>query len=165
MGKAYNEAFKLIGEDDWLCVTDWDVLLLLPETITHLHEYVNRYPTTGIFTCFGSRSHVNSRYQMLPQGCSENDKLTDHIQIARAQIKELYKVTEIPNHISGFLMMISKATWNKYKFTEDMKCLGVDNHYSKIILDAGLKILRMDGVYVKHIYRLETNVKDTTHLL
>lgn len=165
LGVAYNNAMALLPDGDWGCITDWDVCFLLPQTIAHLNEYTRRYPDTGIFTCYGSRSHVNSTYQMLPTGCSDDSDIKNHIRIAREQTKHLYEVTEIPKHISGFLMMISKETWNKHKFVEDMKCLGVDNHFSNKILAAGMKILRMDGVYVNHLYRLETNVKDTTHLL
>lgn len=165
LGKAYNDAFKLIGDNDWLCITDYDILLLLPETIAHLHGYVEHFPDTGIFTCAANRSHINSINQLLPTGVSDDDRVTTHIAIAKAQTKKLYQVTELNKHISGFLMMISKKTWNNVKFPEDMRCLGVDNVYSNRILQAGLKILRMDGVYVFHTYRLDKNVKDINHLL
>jgi len=165
LGKAYNEFMSLLPEDGWAIITDWDVLFLLPETIANITEYTNLFPDTGLFTCFGSRSHINSTLQLLPQGSSDNQSILFHTHQAKEQQKELYKVTEIPKHISGFLMVLSKKVWNDIKFVEDMKCLGVDNLYSNRILNSALKIRRMDGVYVWHTYRLWKDIKDTSHLI
>lgn len=165
LGLAYNNAMQQIPDGDWACITDWDVLYLLPETISHLNEYTRLLPDTGIFTCYGSRSHVNSVNQMLPAGRSEIDNIRYHIDVAKKQTEQLYKATDLFRHLSGFLMMISKATWDQYKFIDNMKCLDVDNIYSNKILAAGLPIRRMDGVYVWHSYRIDKDVKDTSHLL
>ncbi len=166
LGLAYNEAMAQIPEGDWACITDWDVLFLLPSTIAHLNEYTRRYPDTGIFTCYASRSHIiNTGLQMFDTGISTNDSIAHHIQIAFKQQEKLYQVTDINRFISGFLMMVSKDTWNKHKFVDNMKCLDVDNIYSNKILQAGLPIRRMDGIYVWHSYRLGKDIKDTTHLL
>ena len=165
LGKAYNEAFQSIGNDDWLVLTDYDILFLLPDTIKHLHEYPVRYPDAAMFTCFANRSHVNSKNQLLGGIVSDNTDILYHIEKAKYQTKFLYEATEIKTHISGFLMMVSKKTWNEIKFTEDMLCLGVDTLFSKKLLQRGKKIYRMDGVYVFHIYRLLNGVKNKKHLL
>jgi len=166
LGVAYNNAMAQIPEGDWACITDWDVLFLLPETIAHLNEYVRRYPDTGLFTCYASRTHhINTGLQMFETGIDSNRDILHHIEIAKKQTEKLYQVTEINRFISGFLMMVSKETWNTHKFAEDLKCLNVDNVYSNKMLQAGLPIRRMDGIYVWHSYRIDKDIKDTTHLV
>lgn len=165
LGRAYNEAMARIPDGDWAVICDWDVLFLLPETISHIQGYVDRFPDTAIFTCYASRSHVNSVAQMLPNGCSNNDSILYHTDIARKQTEKLYQVTNINRVISGYVMVISKATWKKYHFIDNGACLGVDTDLSKRLLREGKPIRRMDGVYVWHTYRLFSDIKDTSHLI
>lgn len=165
LGKAYNEAMERIPDGDWACITDWDILFLLPETISHITGYIERFPDTGLFTCFASRSHVNSVPQMLPGGCSDNDSLQFHTDLARKQTEKLYQVTNINRQISGFVMVVSKATWQKFKFLDNGACLGVDNDFSSRLIKSRLPVRRMDGVYVWHTYRMYSSVRDTSHLI
>jgi GT2 family glycosyltransferase len=165
LGKAYNSVMRTMGDDDWVVLTDYDILFLLPDTIKHLHEYPLRYPDAAIFTCFANRSHANSKNQLLGGIVSDNTDILYHIEKAKYQTKFLYEATEIKTHVSGFLMMVSKRTWNEIKFVEDLLCLGVDTVFSKRLLERGKKIYRMDGVYVFHIYRLLNGVKNKEHLL
>lgn len=166
LGLAYNNAMQHIPSGDWACITDWDVLFLLPETIAHLNEYTRLFPDTGIFTCYGSRTHhINTGFQGLPSGPSDDRDMLNHINIAKKHTEQLYTVAQIDRFISGFLMMIKKETWGKYKFVDNMKCLDVDNIYSNKILQNGLTIQRMNGIYVWHTYRLGKDIKDTSHLL
>lgn len=165
LGLAYNEVMQSLGDDDWAILTDYDILFLLPDTIKHLHEYPARYPDAAVFTCFANRSHVNSKAQLLGGIVSDNTDIRYHIEKAKYQTKFLYEATEINTHISGFLMMVSKKTWNEVPFVEDMKCLGVDTLFSKKLLERNKKIYRMDGIYVFHIYRLLNGVKNKEHLL
>ena len=165
LGKAYNDAFKMIGANDWLCITDYDVLFLLPDTIKHLYEYVERYPKADVFTCFANRSHVNSKQQLLGETVSNITDMNYHIQQAKTQTKFLYEATEIHGNISGYLMMLSKKLWKEIPFVEDMKCLGVDTMFSQRLREKGKKIFRMDGIMVWHTYRLANGVKDKSHLL
>lgn len=153
-----------IPDGDWACITDWDVLFLLPETITHMHGYIERFPDTALFTCYASRSHVNSVGQMLPTGCSSVDSIIHHTNLARLQTKHLYEVTELNRVVSGYVMLISKETWKKYPFAQTGECLGVDSDFSKRLYKDSLKVRRMDGIYVWHTYRMYSDVKDTSHL-
>lgn len=163
LGKAYNDAFSLIPDEDYLCITDYDVLLLLPDTIRHLYAYVNAYPDADMFVCYANRTFATNA-QIYGQ-VSEDADIRNHIKIAKETAKKIPAVTEIKQNVSGFLMLIPKRTWNEIKFTEDMKCLGVDTLFSQKMLNAGKKILRMDGVYVWHTYRLENGVHDKSHLV
>jgi GT2 family glycosyltransferase len=69
------------------------------------------------------------------------------------------KVKEINDRVTGHFMCIKKETWNKiYSGVRD-KCRGlgilsVDTVISRSVLEAGLKIRLMEGLYVLHYYRL-----------
>lgn len=169
LGKAYNDTFRLIGDDDWLCITDYDVLFLLPDTINNLYGYIERYPEADMFVSWANRTfHSNQQLYGGPVATSfhipHDDVISNQIKIAREAQRDLYKVTRIQRTISGFLMVIPKRTWNEIKFVEDLKCLGVDSVFSQRMVDAGKTIYRMDGVYVWHTYRLENGVKYKSHL-
>lgn len=164
LGKVYNLAFKDVPDEDWVCLIDRDVHFLTPTSIPLMYDYVRRYPETGIFTCLTNRIHPLAEDQLYLTTPSDNDSVRHWEDIAEAQ--EEYSdltFTEINHVISGFLMLISKKTWNQIKFIEDGQCLGVDNWYSHQILKAGKKILRMDRLVVWHSYRLK-DIKDKSHL-
>jgi GT2 family glycosyltransferase len=164
LGRAYNQAFEGVGENDWVCLIDHDVLFLTPDAIGLMHEYVRSYPETGIFTCFTNRIHPLAADQLLNGQLSENTCMNFHMQLAYNQKRFGIKVTEINHVISGFLMLVSKKTWDKIKFPEHGKCLGVDNLFSQSVMNEGKKIYRMDSLYVFHTYRLKNGITDKTHL-
>lgn len=164
LGKAYNEAMRLLPDDWWACFTDIDTLFLTPDCGKILHEYATRYPDAGILTCYTNRISLASKKQLLGQQLSENPNIKDHIAIAESKKELLYTVSPINRSISGFLMMISKRTWLQYPFSESGLCLDVDTHYSRKIRIGGKPILRMNGLYVFHTYRLMNGIYDKTHL-
>ena len=56
-------------------------------------------------------------------------------------------------------MVIKKGTWNRIrdevkKACEDLQQLKVDNKISRAVMNAGLNIRRMDGIYILHYYRM-----------
>lgn len=163
LGRAYNKAFEGIQETDWVCLIDHDVMFLTPDAIGLMHEYVRSFPETGIFTCYTNRIHPLAADQLLDGKINENTCVKYHTERAYNQKRFGITVTEINHMISGFLMLISKRTWNELKFPETMKCLGVDNFYSQAVLDAGKKIYRMESLYVWHTYRIN-DIKDKSHL-
>ncbi len=166
LGRAYNNAFRNCPDGDWLCVMDWDVLLLTHDAVQLMTEYTVKYPDTGIFTCYTNRIHSGAKDQLLNGVVSEDTDIRNHIKVAE-NIRDdgAISVTEINHHISGMLMLISKSTWKEINFSEDKRCLGVDNEYSDKILLAGKRILRMNMIYVFHIYRLMQGVRNKSHLL
>jgi GT2 family glycosyltransferase len=162
LGKAYNEAMAMIPEGDWACLMDYDTMFLTPDCGRILSAYVRECPHAGIMTCLTNRiGNPSQRVSMLENETS----IIEHIKYAedRSSLPVIASIIDEP--ISGFLMMISKETWNKIKFDESGKCLGVDNDYSRRILEAGMSIIRMDALYVFHIYRMKQGVKNKTHLL
>jgi len=167
LGKSYNDVFKNIDEEDWVCLMDWDTMLLTHDAIKRMYEYIVKYPDTGIFTCWVNRLHPGAK-QQVDLTMFEEVNIKEHIKRAKQFIDTCgTNVTELHKHISGFIMLISKKTWNEIKFNEDGKCLGVDNEYSDRILQSGRKILRMDAIYCLHLYRMgmPNDYKDKSHLL
>lgn len=164
LGKAYNDAFRIIPDEDYLLITDYDVLFLLPDTIRHCYQYVRARPDADMFVCWANRT-FHSNEQLLNKTVNQDDQIRTHISIAHRIAELVPQVTPIRRTISGFVMLIPKRTWNEFKFVEDLKCLGVDTLYSQRLVDAGRTILRMDGIYVWHTYRLENGTQDKNHLL
>jgi GT2 family glycosyltransferase len=79
-------------------------------------------------------------------------------------IKPKLSVTDVlDNKISGFLMLISKQTWNEIKFNEELQVLHVDRDYAARILAAGKPIRVMDDVLIYHSYRVWG--RNTNHLV
>jgi GT2 family glycosyltransferase len=70
--------------------------------------------------------------------------------------KRYWDVSQINHIISGHLMGFSRKTWEEVGgFSEiSNEILKVDNRFSKKILNAGKKILIMEGLYAFHYYRL-----------
>lgn len=163
LGKAYNEACKDIPEGDYILLMDYDVLILTPETIQQLYKYIKLYPAAALLTCYTQRTA--NKFQLYPAGMTEVATLTYHIQIARKLERYKPQIRETLEPISGFFMLFSKAWWNKVKFPEGGKCLGVDTEFSRNILAAGGRILCMDTVYVWHTYRLMEGMNYKLHLL
>jgi len=88
-------------------------------------------------------------------------------------IKEDRTVSEIKGPVSGFLMVIPKSIWLKCRFTEekvhnqpgDSKILGIDNHFTNSARKIGIPVLRMNGLFCYHGYRLLNGISYKTHLL
>lgn len=164
LGKAYNETMQRIPEGDWACLIDYDVNLLTPDAGAILHEYARLFPDAGILTCFTNRISTLSSKQLLNGEISENTNYLYHYQLAVLQKQRLYTGSVIMKDISGFLMMVSKKTWVEFPFPEDGKCLGVDTDYNRRIRAAGKEIIRMNGLYVFHAYRMVNGISDKSHL-
>lgn len=165
LGRAYNNAMAMIGDDDYGCLCDLDTCFLTPDAGHIIHEYARRYYGAGLLTCFTNRVSPLSKMQLLNAQLSNNADMKTHISIAEKQKKQLYKATPITGNISGMLMIISKKQWKEMPFTEDLKCLGVDTDYAKRLHAAGKEILRCDGLYIFHCYRLLTGIFNKQHLV
>lgn len=164
LGASYNKAMSLLPDDDFACIRDIDTMFLTPDQPAMIQEYAKRNPDAGILTCFTNRISPLSKAQLLNGILSDNTNIRDHIELAHKQKEQLYNTTEIDRDISGFMMVISKKTWLQHPFPELGKALGTDTHFGRTVRAAGLKILRCDGIYLFHIYRLMNGISDKTHL-
>lgn len=163
LGKAYNEAMQRIPDGDAACFIDYDVQFLTPDAIQIVHEYANMNPGS-VLTCYTNRVSSLSVKQLLNGIVSDESDIRVHISLAQKQKRHLYTTTPILRDISGMLMVIPKTLWQQYPFPETGKCLGVDTAYGRMIRQAGYQILRMNGLYVFHTYRMATTITDKSHL-
>ena len=165
LGRAYNETMAAIPDEDWACLMDYDVQLLTPDAGRIVHEYATRAKPDQLLTCYTNRISTLSRPQLLYGVVNDDSDIRNHIRYAEIQRQYLYGMTPITRDISGMLMLLNKCLWKQFKFTEDKKCLGVDTEYNRRIRAAGKTIMRMDGLYIWHAYRLMNGIFNKTHLL
>jgi len=164
LGKAYNDFMALLPEGSHACFRDGDTCWLTPDYGVHLAEYVRLYPD-AVLTCWTNR--INEKAEQQYPNCREITNFKDHLHIAETQKVMNYKVTSLHGFVSGFCMVVPKAVWNKTKFTETQaysdrgpyNLLGVDNDFTNRVRAAGVPVLRMEGLYLWHTYRLLDNSK------
>jgi GT2 family glycosyltransferase len=149
---------------------DYDTMFLTPDCGKILHdwaEFYSKYPEYNydktLLTCYTNRIHPLAKDQLLNGYLSEVTDISHHINLAEKQ-RDQVTCTRIEHEISGFLMMFSKKLWNEIKFSENGKCLGVDNDFSIRVLEKGYSIARMDNLYVWHTYRLKNGIHNKEHL-
>lgn len=170
LGKAYNDFMALLPEGSHACFRDGDTCWLTPDYGVHLAEYVKLYPN-AILTCWTNRINAKAEQQSDVGRVREEADMKVHLSYAKGYLSNLYKVTPLHGFVSGFCMVVSKDVWNKHKFSEKQvyedrgphNLLGVDNDFTNRVRASGVPVLRMDGLYIWHTYRLLTNSKD--HLL
>lgn len=166
LGKAYNETIKHLPAEDWICVMDYDAMFLHPEQINRMYQYVEAYHDTSLFVCYGSRCK-DGLPQQWKGGLHENDVSISYHSALSSNFLDLYGVQAKPvlRSVAGFLMLFSKATWEKFNFVDNGACLRVDTDFSKRILRSGGKILLMESIYIWHTYRLLQGKNYIKHLL
>lgn len=172
LGKAYNEAMALIPDNSHACIRDGDTAWLTPDYGVHLAEYVRLWPA-AVLTCWTNRINERAEQQARYSGIRDVVDMKSHIWFANDYKKHLYRVTPLTGFVSGFCMVIPKSVWNVHKFAEVQPypdrgphaLLGIDNEYTNKIRAAGIQVLRMDGLYLWHTYRLLTGDHDKSHLL
>jgi len=174
LGKAYNQYMRLLPSlDDWGCLMDADTMFLCSDFGTQINEIVNNNPDAGLITCVTNRAgYHNQRYN---DEFSHESDIKKHRLIA-IECREKYysEVNELKSNINGHLLLIKKSTWLKVGgFSEntirdeqaDSNLLGLDDNISKKILNNGMKILLMKGVYLFHYYRLNEGEHFRDHLI
>lgn len=161
LGKVYNKAMSAVT-DDYCIIMDYDAMILTPNTMPLVDQYVKAYPDAALLTGWASRAHPSSsqRYHTMNEG-----NIIQAIHEAERLEKKPMSVRKIHKNLTGFFMVIKKSTWEKYKFKEGIGCLGVDTDYWQQLIAAGETILLMETVYVWHTYRLRYGIKDKNHLL
>ena len=152
IGRSHNEHCALVRNDnDWICITDSDVLFLLPDTKKQIHDIIQKHGNEfQVFGCLTNR--IASPHQQFG-GFSENTDILHHKRIAEAvQKQSCLDVKETNINVAGFLMIFQKKTWNKYKFSDNS--IRFDSEFTDKVKADGGKLGIMQGVYVFHDYRL-----------
>lgn len=170
--EAIDSYINLLPEDDdWACLMDGDTMFLTSDFGHQIQEYVDKYPDTGLFTCYTNRCHYKCQMYDEHELFNETDIKRHHKAAKLISIVMKDGIFDIDRRIAGHLMVIQKRTWWKIRNEVQIKCIkqekkirGVDTKISNAILHAGLKIRLMQGVYIFHYLRLDKDINDTTHL-
>lgn len=171
LGKAYNDAFRNTSDEvTHICFRDGDTCWLTPDYGVHVAEYVRLHPD-AVLTCWTNR--INAKAEQQANIVREDTDMNYHLTHANVYKNYLYQVTPLHGFVSGFCLIVPRCVWDKYKFAESQvysdrgptNMLGVDNDFTNRIRAAGVQVLRMDGIYMWHTYRLLQGDNDKTHLL
>lgn len=164
LGAEYNRYMEMIGEDDVACIRDGDTMFLTPDFGSIIFDYAYQNPN-AVMTCYCNRIHSLAQEQMVREEMINWDIESQiYFSTVRSKTNLINKTTPLTGPLSGFLMLIPKKIWQRVKFREGMGLLGVDTWFYKNLRTAGIPILRMDGLYIWHTYRLGKDIADTTHL-
>ena len=158
LGWAYNNFMELIPNDeDWVCFLDHDATFTYPKWYSQMEDIIQKHNDYGMFTCMMNRVGLNYH---IPEGIDkDNHDIVYHRAVGR-QLAETYysDITPLNNvngwYLSGVLMLIKKKTWIDINGCPD-GFLGVDNEIHRRCIVNGIKVGRMNGVYLYHWYRAD----------
>lgn len=164
-GKGINEAIEWLNpaDEDFICHVDQDALWLRPDSKKQLEEIL-------LTTDFDILGPVTNRLAMPTQLASNMFDETDmKVHLATADLLhehfygDVYAVREV---LAAFCLCFRVSTWKQLGgFVEND--LRFDWLFSNAALGHGMKLGLMRGIYVFHLYRLNSANprKDIAHLL
>ena len=154
IGRSHNQHCEIVpNAEDWICITDSDVLFLLPDTKKQIEGIIRKHGSTfQVFGCLTNR--IASPHQRInhPHAFEHTD-ISFHKYIAMDRQALSYEdILETDINIAGFLMIFQKKTWDKYRFSDNS--IRFDSEFTDKIKADGGRLGIMQGVYVFHDYRL-----------
>lgn len=164
LGEVYNKQVSDCSTE-WICVMDWDCMVLTLETFQVIENAVANYQDTAVFGCFVNR--VAYHHQRIAP-MSENDSILYHMRIAKDRAKQFPTECEITKNVAGFFMLFKKSYWEKWPFQDKIiNEFGFlfDRHFCLYARRNNLPIRLIKGAYVWHSYRLDKNYRDKSHLV
>lgn len=153
IGRSHNQHCKLVpNADDWICITDSDVLFLLPDTKKQIEDVIGKHGDE--YQVFGSLTNrIASPHQRTSEDMFHQTDILKHKNFALACQKDCYDVVvETKKNIAGFLMVFQQKTWKKYRFSDSS--IRFDSEFTDKVKADGGRLAVMQGVYVFHDYRL-----------
>jgi hypothetical protein len=159
--KAYNQACKLIPDEDWICITDMDTMFLHPEQ-KRIIDQVAKSGNADLYGCVTNRCNVPDL--VLPSMFDQRD-LKKHYLKAEERIQFGDVVEPYKGVIPGYFMLFSKKTWNEvrgFSIPEYGVNYAFDQYFSQKIKRKAI----IKGVYLLHLYRIWSDMPawDVEHL-
>ena len=159
--KAYNQACKLILDQDWICITDMDTMFLHPEQ-KRIIDTVAKSGQADLYGCVTNRCNVPDL--VLPSMFDERD-IKKHYLKAEERIKFGDVLEPYMGVIPGYFMLFSKKTWNQvqgFSIPEYGVNYAFDQYFSAKIKSKAI----IKGVYLLHLYRIWSSMPalDVEHL-
>lgn len=154
LGRAYNDYMRRLSEDDWAVFIDHDAMLRGRDCVALLGELAMGYVGRPVMFV-GCANRINNPYQRIAEFEDVHD-LGIHGAIADTLYAlhrdRLHDVTELPS-ASGFVMMLSRRTWEERPFEEGF--LGVDNAMHKSFRNGRGRVYLARALYAYHFYRAD----------
>lgn len=170
ISRAINAAVNQItapprdAGEDWIVLTDHDMLWLLPDTKAHV-EAILLVTDYDILGCMTNRLRLPE--QLVGGLFNEDDRIREHIKIAGECWNNAGPmVIDAQGVMAGVCLCFRVSVWEKVGgFVEDT--LGFEWHFNFEARKMGFKVGLMKGIYVYHLYRSwSSNPKnDVKHLL
>lgn len=151
IGKAINEAIITLcaNSDDWVVLTDYDVLWLLPESKGQVEGILS----TTDYDLLGCVTNRLAQTCQLQKGAFDVYDIRQHIQFAKDR-HDTFGATVTPynNILAAFMLCFRISTWHKLGGFREAS-LQFDSLFSIKAKRMGMKLALMQGVYVYHLYR------------
>jgi len=165
LGAAYNEYMSLIPDGDAACIRDMDTMFLTPDA-GQIIQQVAEANAKAVLVCYTNRIYPTAKTQLSSENLFDSTDILKHIKYADL-IRFLpdSKTSEAEGPLSGFLMVIPKAIWKIVPFRRGRGLLGVDTQFFKDLRTIGIPILRINHLYIFHIYRMKNGIDNKMHLL
>lgn len=163
IGKAINDAIRQLNAEDgdWICHIDQDTLWLLPDSKLQLEDTLEctDYDILGPIT-----NRLGSNTQLVAGAFDETDIL-EHVHIAKSYADVNYG-KEVPTNetLAAFCLCFRVSIWKALGGFQEND-LQFDWLFSEMAKKMGFKLGIMTGIYLFHIYRLNKNKDDYSHLI
>jgi GT2 family glycosyltransferase len=168
LATAYNEAFQNTTAE-WLAFLDWDTCGLHNDQIPLLYKAIEDNPHAGVFLCYTNRINHLAHEQNLMGGPAPESDMKYWLNVAENQLNVTPEYSIVRRtDFSGFFMLISRKTWEKVPCPRYMAkggLLGVDTMWARAIRTANIPVLRINRLLIFHVYRLNKEITDRTHLM
>lgn len=152
IGGAINAAIKatISDPDDWFCLTDHDIMFLLPDSKRQLEEILE----TTDFDILGPLTNRLAAQTQLVMGEFETTDLLDHLNRANKCSKTHYcKVGQVHDPLAAFCLCFRRSLWQELGgFPENN--IQFDYLFCSRALREGKRLGVMTGIYVLHLYRM-----------
>ena len=167
IGEYYNNFVDIVPNDnDYICFIDADTIFTIPNYGHVIESAIKSYPDVDCFTCYTNR--VNCKWQV-PDGC---DISTDDYKYHRNFGEKLFEnygsecIDMTKSQLfSGMFFIIKKSSWIKIGGAISKGMLGIDNNIQQKLINNGMKLYLIKGLYVFHWHRGSCNNNNINHLI
>jgi len=155
-GKALNEHIKCFPDDSWICVRDQDTMFLTSTSVLLLDKAIEDNPDCQLFTCATNRSYgsLMSTNADILVSCSKAQELE----------KQPPRYSVLQGVVPAFLWLFPKSLWKKYPFDDLPIISGQKSFDVRWTRNMNVKKLRIENLYIFHLYRLYKERSDYSHL-
>lgn len=165
IGGSINSAITQLNanDEDWVCLTDHDVLWLRSDSKAQLEHILNNtdYDLLGPLT-----NRLANDYQLVANMFNE-DSISKHIECANARHEIAYgEVMPYTHVLAAFCLCFKVKIWKLLGgFTENN--IVFDTNFAQKAHENKLKCGLMTGIYLLHLYRWGSPnpSRDIKHLL